>query len=75
MTFVAIGMPVGIYVFNNMDAGFMKTFLAVFILVVLIIQLKNLYFPPKIDKVISKPFYYLILVLDVIIHGAFASGG
>lgn len=73
--FVGLGMPVGIYIFNNLDPGIMKKFLAVFIVVVSIIQLKKLFFPPQIDKPLPKIFYYVILVLGGIIHGAFASGG
>lgn len=73
--FVSLGMPAGIFAFNNLDTGLMKKFLAVFIVVVSLIQLKKLYVPPKKDKALPGWIYYIILVCGGIIHGAFASGG
>lgn len=73
--FVGLGMPAGIYIFNNIDSGLMRKLLAVFIIVVSLIQLKKLFFPPKADRPLPKPLYFLILMVGGVIHGAFASGG
>ncbi len=73
--FVGLGMPIGIYAFTHLDSSRMKDFLAVFIIVVSVIQLKKLFFPPREDRGLPKPVYYAILAVGGIIHGAFASGG
>ena len=75
VAFVGLGMPAGIFAFNSLDTSLMKKVLAVFIIVVSVIQLKKLFFPPEEDKPLPRIFYWIILVCGGVIHGAFASGG
>ncbi len=72
-----IGMPIGIYLFNNLDAFWLKKILAVFIIIASIIQLIKI-FSKKDEELASGKLnilYYFLLFAGGIVHGAFASGG
>lgn len=72
--FVGIGMPAGIYFFNELPSDLLKLFLGIFIVVTSVIQLRKIYHKKDHSK-LPKWFYYIILVVGGIVHGAFASGG
>ena len=78
--FVGLGMPLGLYLFKTFDPFWLKKALAVFIVISSVIQMKLLFFA-KAEKQIparrtwKDTFYYILLFLGGIVHGAFASGG
>ncbi len=76
-----MGLPVGMYLFRNVDGTSLRTILAVFICVVSIWQLirrhraKTTPAEEKQASRIKEIPYYLLLVAGGIIHGMFSSGG
>lgn len=75
LCFVALGLPIGIWLFGRMPEDILKKLLAVFMIVVAI---RGLYvsFKGSISKFkIPQPIMYILLFAGGIIHGAFGSGG
>lgn len=73
--FTAVGMPAGIYFFNNFAPTTLKLILGIFVIATASLQLKQLYYPAQRSRRVPQLIYYVLLVLGGVIHGAFASGG
>lgn len=70
-----VGLPLGLYLFRFADTGFLKTLLAIFIVLSSALQLLKLSGFLKIGKPLPKPLAVLLLVSAGVVHGMFASGG
>lgn len=79
ISFVALGLPIGIWSFSNLPEGILKKALGVFMIVVSVRGLYLAYFAshaePKPIAGAKKYLLNLLLFLGGIIHGAFSSGG
>lgn len=76
LLFVGLGMPIGMWLFANLDDRVLKWALGVFTIVIAIRGLATVGRPPR--KAITGPASYLLkgaLFLGGIIHGAFGCGG
>jgi uncharacterized membrane protein YfcA len=69
----ALGMPVGLYIFNSFNQALLTRLLGVFITVSASIQLYKMY--GKKIELIARPLGLLYLFAGGIVHGAFATGG
>ena len=72
---VGLGMPFGIYLFNNFPSETLKLCLGIFIVFTSVMQLKKEYGGLKLPFTVPEWIYYLLLVLGGVLHGAFATGG
>lgn len=73
--FVGLGLPIGIWLFGNVNESILKTILALFMVIV---SIRGLYTSfHKSTKIIPVPSFILklLLFLGGCIHGAFSSGG
>jgi uncharacterized membrane protein YfcA len=75
VTFVLLGLPIGIYLFRNVNSAFLKKVLAVFIIIASAIQLYAFFFPARANKKLPRWAAFFLLFLGGIVHGMFASGG
>jgi len=73
----AIGLPIGIWIFDKVDAAILKKALGAFIVISAGIQLWKIYRPAKKENPGGKfnPVNYAYLFFGGIVHGAFATGG
>jgi len=76
--FMLLGMPIGMYLFRAQQNDSLFMMLAVFIVIVSVVQLYKLSTqkeePPVLTKKGAIP-YYLLLFIGGIVHGIFSSGG
>lgn len=75
-----IGLPVGMYLFRNIDGAMLQTILAAFICIVSVWQLVRRIGKKDVNQESKSSrwqdiLYYLLLVAGGIIHGMFSSGG
>ena len=70
-----VGMPVGIYSFNNFSSETLKLFLGIFIVITSVMQLRKEYGKSNGNIVVPGWVYYILLLLGGVLHGAFATGG
>lgn len=75
LIFVMLGLPVGIYLFNVIDAFVIKKILAGFIIVSATIQLIKLLLLKAERTMLPRWAGYILLFAGGIVHGMFSSGG
>jgi hypothetical protein len=75
MIFVGIGLPVGMWIFNEFPETVLKRILAVFMIIISIRGLILSYRKFKATKPINNYVLNFILFIGGCIHGAFTSGG
>lgn len=75
IAFVALGLPVGMWLFNKLPESALKIILGIFMIVVSIRGLIIAYKESKPTKPINIPILNIFLFLGGCIHGAFSSGG
>lgn len=75
MIFVGIGLPLGMWIFNEFPETVLKRILAVFMIVISIRGLFLSYRKYKVTKPINNHVLNFILFVGGCIHGAFTSGG
>lgn len=71
----ALGLPLGILIFKNLDGDMLKRILGGFIVLSAGIQLYKLYNVRERKAARFNPLNYLYLFFGGIVHGAFATGG
>jgi uncharacterized protein len=80
ISFVVLGLPIGIWIFSNLPEDLLKKLLGVFMIVVSLRGLYISYFAalktvPSSMTGIKKYLLNFLLFLGGIVHGAFSSGG
>ena len=80
ISFVVLGLPIGIWIFGNLPEDILKKLLGVFMIVVAVRGLYISYFSAvqtvqKPIKGLKKYLLNFLLFLGGIVHGAFSSGG
>lgn len=75
LLFVGIGLPIGIYMFSNLNDKILKLILGMFMILVALRGLYSVFKKNSNIKPMNKYLLNFILFLGGIIHGAFASGG
>ena len=75
--FVGLGLPLGMWAYQVLDKVLLTKALAVFILFSAGYQLWKRFLPSResTGKGLPTPFYWVLLFLGGIVHGAFATGG
>lgn len=75
ITFVGLGLPVGMWIFNRLPEGTLRKILAVFMVIVSIRGFILIYKKNKTNKPINDMVLNILLFIGGCIHGAFTSGG
>lgn len=75
VAFVVLGLPIGMWIFNELPENTLKRILGLFMIVVSIRGLIIAYRDSKYNKPINNSILSIFLFLGGCIHGAFCSGG
>lgn len=75
VAFVAAGLPIGMYLFRNVDSAPLKKALAVFIIIASSLQIFSFFSRKERKSKLPAPLGYIFLFLGGIVHGVFSSGG
>ena len=75
LTYMLLGMPLGIFAFHNLPRDILIMILAFFMMFVSIKGLVTIYRPKKTPKEMNPYILRIILFLAGCVHGAFTSGG
>ena len=70
-----LGLPIGMMIFNSLDASILKKSLGVFIVISAAIQLYKCFTPSSNTRSLTDIAGYIFLFAGGIVHGAFAVGG
>ncbi|MDR1172105.1 MAG: TSUP family transporter [Bacteroidales bacterium] len=73
--FAGLGMPVGMLIFENLDAHILEKALGGFIVISAAIQLYKCFVPASVTRALPDFIGYIFLFAGGIVHGAFAVGG
>ena len=73
--FAGLGLPLGMLLFNSLNAEIMKKTLGVFIVISAVIQLYRCFVPASATHGLPDAVGYIFLFAGGMVHGAFAVGG
>jgi hypothetical protein len=69
------GLPIGLFAFHALPASWSKRALAVFILVLVAVELAKMVRPSTAPRPLSRRRAFTLLLLGGLLHGAFSTGG